>query len=91
MRAMYTGKINCSKIVKDKLFSGQTGQMMDCVIFIDTDKPDKYGNTMSIQQSTKKDEASIYLGNFKEYKPKSEQKNPESKPDNSNQPDDLPF
>ena len=43
---MYTGKINCSKIVKEKLFAGQTGQMMDCVIFIDTDKPDKYGNTL---------------------------------------------
>lgn len=90
MRSMYTGKINCSKIVKDKLFSGQTGQMMDCVIFIDTDKPDKYGNTMSIQQSTKKDEASIYLGNFKEYKPK-ESVQVQEKKDEQDENTGLPF
>lgn len=79
---LYFGKIDVSKIDKSKLFKGEKGNYLDLTIWIN-DEPDKYGNHLSIQQSTKKEEPKIYLGNGKAY----ESKPSESSSDNS----DVPF
>ena len=76
MSKLYLGKINCSKIDKARLFEGKEGKWMDVTIWI-SEEPDKYGNQMAIQQSTKKDETKIYLGNAKEWEAKPELKNNE--------------
>jgi hypothetical protein len=57
-------KIDVLKINKELLFKGAKGTYLDIDIWIQ-DKPDQYGNDISIQQSTKKDEPKIYLGNGK--------------------------
>ena len=62
-------KINLSKIDKSKLFTGDKGIWCDLTMWLNAD-PDKYGNDMSIEQSTDKDENKIYLGNGKYYVPK---------------------
>ena len=70
---LYFAKIDVTKIDKSKLFKGDKGTYLDLSIWIN-DEPDKYDNTMSLQQSTKKGEDKIYLGNGKEYsKPTTEQ------------------
>lgn len=66
---LYKGKIDVTKIIKEKLFKGEKGTYLDIDIWI-ADEPDKFGNTASIQQSTKQGEAKIYLGNAKEWKAK---------------------
>ena len=69
MNKLLIGKINLSKIDKTKLFKGKQGMWMDIAIWF-SEEPDKYGNNLSIQQSTKKDEPKIYLGEAKFYVPK---------------------
>ena len=66
---LFTGKINLSKIDKTKLFKGKKGTYLDVAIWFN-ELPDQYGNNLSIQQSTKKDEPNIYLGEAKFYTPK---------------------
>ena len=66
MSKLYLGKINLSKIDKTKLFEGKTGKWMDVTIWIN-DKPDEYGNDLSIEQSTKKGDSKLFIGNAKEY------------------------
>ncbi len=88
---LITAKIDVTKIVKSKLFSGQRGTYLDLVIWVN-DEPDQYGNNVSIEQKTDQGEAKIYLGNGKNYKPKEEIKQELPKKDlNRNQPSDLPF
>lgn len=57
-------KIDVSKINKEKLYKGEKGTYLDAVIFLN-DEADSYGNWGAVQQSTKKDEKSIYIGNVK--------------------------
>jgi hypothetical protein len=86
MSKLYLGKINLSKIDKKKIFEGKTGKWIDVTIWVN-DKPDNYGNQMSIEQSTGKGDDKIYLGNAKEWE-KESKLGRTAPPD---EPDDLPF
>jgi hypothetical protein len=91
MNKLYLGKINLSKIDKEKIFEGKTGKWIDVTIWIN-EEPDKYGNSMSIEQSVDKGDDKIYLGNAKEWSKK--EKAPESKLGRTTAPDEdenLPF
>jgi hypothetical protein len=91
MNKLYLGKINLSKIDKEKIFEGKTGKWIDVTIWIN-EEPDKYGNSMSIEQSVDKGDDKIYLGNAKEWSKKTEEKAPESKLGRTTAPDDdLPY
>ena len=57
-------KIDVTKINKSLLFKGAKGTYLDIDIWIN-DKTDNYGNDVSIQQQTKKDEPKIYIGSGK--------------------------
>ena len=69
MNKLYYGKIDVSKIDKSKLFEGKNGTYLDLSIWIN-DSPDQFGYDMSIEQSTKKGETKIYLGNGKRFEKK---------------------
>ena len=72
MSKLLTGSINLSKIDKSKLFKSEKGDVFLNVAIWINDNVDNYGNIASIQQSTKKDENKIYIGNLKEFsKPES--------------------
>ena len=89
MSKLLTGSINLSKIDKSKLYTSEKGEkFLNDSVWIN-DEVDNYGNIAAIQQSTKKDETKIYLGNLKEYK-KPEENKPEQ-PAQQPEPDDLPF
>ena len=66
MSKLFLAKIDVKKIKKEKLFTGEKGVYLDLVVWI-SDEPDQFGNTMSLQQSTKEGEDRIYLGNGKEH------------------------
>jgi hypothetical protein len=66
MSKLFTAKIDVLKIDKSKLFKGEKGTYLDLTIWIN-DEPDQFGNTMSLQQRTDKEEPKIYLGNGKAY------------------------
>ncbi|GAG11613.1 unnamed protein product [marine sediment metagenome] len=88
MSKLVFAKIDVTKIDKERLFKGEKGTYLDLNIWIN-DEPDKYGNDISIQQSTKKDEDKIYLGNGKFYVKKTNEIKPDA---NAGGPeDDLPF
>jgi len=97
MGKLYTGSINLSKLDKKRLFTSEkTKEVWLNVSIWLNDEVDKYGNIAGIQQSTKKDEEKIYIGNLKEYKKtdatNSAKPNIEQKQNNDTpQPDDLPF
>jgi len=84
MNKLLIGKINLSKIDKARLFKGEKGIYCDIAIWFN-EEPDQFGNNLSIQQSTKKDENNIYIGEAKFYVPK------EKKEEVSNDFDDLPM
>jgi len=95
MSKLLQGSINLSKIDKEKLYTSDKKEVWLNVSVWVNDEVDNYGNIANIQQSTKKDESKIYLGNLKEYQkpePKPEQK---SQVQQSQQPskndDGLPF
>jgi hypothetical protein len=69
MNKLFIGKINLSKIDKERLFKGQKGTYLDIAVWF-SEEPDQFGNNLSIQQSTKKDEPKIYIGEAKFYVPK---------------------
>ena len=71
MNKLFLGKINLSKIDKSKLFDGKTGKWMDITVWFN-EQPDEFGNNLSIEQSTKKGESKIFIGNAKFYTPKKE-------------------
>lgn len=77
-------KINLSKIDKTKLFTGDKGIWCDLTIWLNSE-PDKYGNDISIEQSSDKGADKIYLGNGKYYVPK------EPQPATEEDVKDLPF
>lgn len=87
MSKLYFAKLDVSKIDKSKIFKGKKGKYLDLSIWIN-DQEDNYGNILSIQQSTKKEEESIYLGNGKEYV---KQGTPEPEKKSEQKDDDLPF
>lgn len=96
MNKLFVGKINLSKIDKERLFKGEKGIYCDIAVWF-SEEPDKFGNNLSIQQSTKKDEAKIYIGEAKFYIPKEAPKkeNLEGKYQKGGkkveEPDNLPF
>jgi hypothetical protein len=69
MSKLLFGKINLSKIDKTKLFTGDKGIYLDVTIWLN-DKPDKFGNDMSIEQATKQGEDKNYIGSAKYFTPK---------------------
>jgi len=79
MSKLINAKINLDKIKDDLLFVGEKGTYLNLTIWINEDKPDKYGNTISIQQTTKKDEPKNYLGEGKFVEKKEEEQTIEAK------------
>lgn len=77
MNKLFIGRINLSKIDKTKIFKGKKGKYIDIAVWF-SEEPDQYGNNLSIQQSTKKDEPKIYLGEAKFYVPKEKEEAPKS-------------
>jgi hypothetical protein len=73
MSKLITAKIDVTKIVKSLLFKGQKGTYLDLIIWVN-DTPDKYGNDISIQQRTGKDDPNIYIGEGKFYVKKEPEK-----------------
>ena len=84
MSKLLLGKINLSKIDKEKLFKGEKGIWMNVTIWIN-DAPDKFGNDMSIEQSVKQGEDKIFIGSGKYHTPK------EPVPATEDDVKDLPF
>ena len=75
MNRLFLGKMNLSKIDKERLFKGEKGTWMDVTVWF-SEEPDQWGNHLSIQQSTKKDEDKIYLGSAKLYEPEKPKEEP---------------
>ena len=71
MKQLITASINLNKVQQNLLFTGKNGTYLNITIFV-SDEADEYGNNVSIQQSTKKGDEKIYLGNGKTYKPQSD-------------------
>jgi len=88
MGKLITASIDVMRIVKSLLIVGKKGTYLNLSIWIN-DEPDQYGNDCSIQQTTKKDEPKIYLGNGKTYKKESPPT--PSHPEPQDEPSDLPF
>ncbi len=78
MGKMISAKINLDLIKDDLLFVGSKGTYLDLTIW-ENENSDKFGNNFSIQQSTKKDEPKIYLGNGKYVTKKEPEQSPEAK------------
>jgi hypothetical protein len=65
MAQKFYGRIKLSKIDMSKVVTNDNQEeSIDVVVWLNDD-PDQYGNVMSIQQATKKEEKKIYLGNCK--------------------------
>lgn len=84
----FYGRIDVSKITKEKIFKGKKGSWLPLVIWLN-DEPNQYGNIISVQEETNKEEREAgkkanYLGNFKEAVNSQEKKSEEEK-------EDLPF
>lgn len=78
MNKLINAKIDVTKINKELLFKGQKGIYLDLTIWINS-TPDKYGNDISIEQRTGKDDKKIYLGNGKFYVKKESDPGPQAK------------
>lgn len=82
-------KINVSKIDKARLFKGEKGTYLDCVLI---DTPDgKYGDYMIVQEVTKEERQSgvkgTIIGNAKNFGgPRNSGPSSHSRPDNHNHP-----
>jgi len=87
MNKLLTASIDVTKIQKALLITGKKGTYLNLSIWFN-DKPDQFGNDCSVQQTTKKDEPKIFLGNGKFYKANEK---PAEKPKAEDVPDDLPF
>lgn len=90
MSKMYYGSIDLSKIDKKKLFEGKKGVYADVIVWVNDDA-DQYGNKLSIQQSTTKEEEKIYLVNCKEYVKKEGATEQPKQWDEETSTKDLPF
>ena len=87
-------KIDVTKIDKSKLFKGEKGTYLDCILFFN-ETPDKFGNNGMITQQVTKEErlAGIkgnILGNAKANGP-SQSPATSAKPSGQQFEDDLPF
>ena len=92
MSKLYLGKINLKKIDKTKIFDGKDGnKWIDITVWVDDENPDKYGNHLKVQQSTKKDEATIYLGEAKKYEKQEQQITPNQNQGLPEEEESLPF
>lgn len=91
MAQLFKGLICLSDIDKDRIVTFKNGKKYINIIAWHNDQPDQYGNIMSVQQQTKKDEDKIYIGNLKEND--SSQKTPDMDINKDQKPpeDDLPF
>lgn len=78
MNKLINAKIDVTKVNKDKLFKGAKGTYLDLTIWIN-EKPDQFGNDISIEQRTGKGENKIYLGNGKFYVKKESDPDPVAK------------
>lgn len=78
MSKLITAKIDVTKIVKALLFKGQKGTYLNLTIW-QNDKPDQFGNEFSIQQTTKKDDPKIYIGEGRFYVKKEVDPGPQAK------------
>lgn len=63
-------KIDVTKLDKSRFYKGNKGTYADLTVFIDTDKPDEYGNHGGISESLSKEEREggakpHYVGNAK--------------------------
>lgn len=92
MSKLLTGSIDLSKIDKSKLFTAENGKKYLNVAVWINDEKDKYNNDASIQQSTKKDEPKIYIGNLKFFESVSDTAESTTLESNiEDESDDLPF
>jgi hypothetical protein len=66
MSRLITAKIDVTKIKKELLFVGTKGIYLNLIIW-QNDNPDQFGNTFSIQQTTKQGDPKIYIGEGKFY------------------------
>ena len=85
MSKLFTGSIDVTKIIKEKLYKGKKGTYLNVSVWMNEEE-DQYGNIASIQQTTEKDEPKIFIGNLKEIK--------FDKPttgESSDVEDDMPF
>ena len=93
---LYLGSIDPMKIDKSKIKTftrrdGTEGKSIDVTIWVE-DNPSEDWKAVSIQQSTTKDEANIYLGNCKEYISRDAPQGRMGAVENeSPEKDDLPF
>lgn len=78
MSKLINAKINLDKINDDLLYVGEKGTYLDISIWLNDEK-DQYGNDCSIQQTTKKGELKIYLGQGKYSVKKEGETSPEAK------------
>lgn len=96
MNNLYLGSIDLSKIDKTKLKEftrkdGTKGISLDVSIWID-DNPSEDWKACGIQQSTKKDEENIYIGNAKKWQTQPHDQTPQSQQAREDGDiDDLPF
>lgn len=100
MAKMYVGSIDLNKIDKSKIVTTdkdgnpfQNGAKYLNVVIWQNDEPDQYGNSMSIQLSSSKEEResgakATYIGNAKEYQ---SQQTSQAQTATVNANDDLPF
>lgn len=93
MSKLYSARIDVTKIPKEKIYKGQKGQYVECLIIINDEK-DQFGNDGPIMVSQSKEEresgqSKVYLGNIKKIEPKTESIPVGSESDIAD--DDLPF
>lgn len=90
---MITGKINCVKIDKAKLFEGKNGAKWLDIVLIETPNSD-YGDFMIVQDTSKEDRAKgikgAILGNAKIWQKRGQEK-PVAAPKVEEGEDDVPF
>lgn len=93
MSKLIQASINCTKIDKALLYKGKKGLYANLTIWLH-DQPDQYGNDITIEQRTGKDQEKIYLGNGKIFVRKEEpEPEPETRQFTPDPPEynDLPF
>lgn len=90
---MITGKINCVKIDKAKLFEGKNGAKWLDIVLIETPNSD-YGDFMIVQDTSKEDRAKgikgAILGNAKIFLKRGQEK-PVAKAKDDDDGDPVPF
>lgn len=62
-------RVNLSRILKDKVYEGKSGKLVDLTLYVN-DEPDQYGNDVSVMMSQTKEERESkapkqYIGNGK--------------------------